>query len=286
MTRLRKLDFSEARHDIVRSKRTFGILYGIIAGITFACASWGPDGYLLSHAHGYLPWFNLAAGILLCALCAGLLSWLTERTGSSLLGMAFWFISAMIFAWLIVSLPLQIAPFMISKFNPGLGAFLDYSSDIELPVRFGVALAWIAPFTLIIGVTQIPMIEPAVFSTSVFGKIKPFLFCIIVMAISGFISDNLVNAQLRSAITGLDNAIQFVVDNQGNDNLDPALSREIHASALRTVEQYVGPERSLFIGSFDNELGEIHVLVHFDGPWLDCRVLYGQPSTCSTAVEK
>jgi hypothetical protein len=187
---------------------------------------------------------------------------------------------------LIVSLPLQIAPFLISKFNPGLGAFLDYSSDIELPVRFGVALAWIAPFTLIIGVTQLPMIEPAVFSTSVFGKIKPFLFCIIVMGISGFISDNLVNAQLRSAITGMDNAIQFVVENRGNENVDPALARTMHASALRTVEQYVGPQRSLFIGSFDNELGEIHVLVHFDGPWLDCRVLYGQPSTCSTAVEK
>jgi hypothetical protein len=281
-----KLNFSEVRPEILRSKRTFGIFYGITAGIAFACASWGLDGYLLSQSHGYLPWFNLAAGILLCALMSGLQGWLTARMENSLLGLVFWFISSLFFAWLIVSLPLQITPYLISKINPQLGALLDYSHNIEFIFRFGVALAWIAPFALIIGITQIPMIEPAVFSTSIFGRLKPYFFCIVVMGISGFVSDNLINAQFRNAVMGMDKTIQFVVDNKDNPDPDPLLSREMHAAALKTVEDQVQDSRHLFVGSYDEYLGEIHVMVNFVGPWLDCRVMYGQPSSCKLAGQQ
>ena len=286
MKRLSKLNFSEARPEVIRSKRIYGMLYGIIAGITFACASWGLDGYLLSKSHGYLPWFNLVAGMIFCSIVGGLQGWLTARLENSLLGMAFWFISSLFFAWLVVSLPLQITPYIISRFNPQLGALLNYSENIEFIFRFSVALAWIAPFAIIIGVTQLPMIEPAVFSTSVFGKLKLFFFCVVVMGISGFVSDNLINAQFRNAITGMDSTIQFVVDNRNNSSIDPALAREIHARALTTVEEHVKESRHLFVGSYDEYLGEIHVLVNFGGPWIDCVVLYGQPSNCRIATEK
>lgn len=286
MKPLSKLDFSKIHPEVIRSKRIYGMLYGMVAGVTFAFASWGLDGYLLSKSHGYLPWFNLASGIILCSMIGGILGWLTARLENSLLGLVFWFISSLFFSWLVVSLPLQIAPYIISIINPQLGALLNYSENIEFIFRFSVALAWVAPFALIIGITQLPMIEPAVFSTSIFGKIKPFFFCIIVMGISGFVSDSLINAQFRSAITGIDSAIQFVVDNKDNSNMDPALSREMHARALATVDEYVKESRHLFVGSYDEYLGEIHVLVNFDGPWIDCDVFYGQPSSCKIAVEK
>ena len=286
MNRLSGLDFSEERPDVIRSKRIFGMLYGIMAGITFACASWGWDAYLLSRFHGYLPWFNLIVGMILCAAVGGILGWLTARTQSSLLGLVFWFIAAIFFAWLVVSLPLQIAPYIVSKINPQLGALLDYSKNIEFIFRFGVALAWIVPFALIMGITQLPITEPAVFSTSVLGKLKPFLFCMIVMGISGFVSDNLINEHFRSAIMGIDSTIQFVVDNKGNSNIDPALSRKMHARALSTVEEYVKDARHLFVGEYDEYLGEIHVMVNFDGTWVDCDVIYNQPSNCKVAVEK
>ncbi len=286
MKPLSKLDFSEARPEVIRSKRIFGMLYGMMAGIAFAWASWGWDGYLLSRLHGYLPWFNLAAGMIFCSLVGGILGWLTTRLESSLLGLVFWFISALFFAWLTVSLPLQITPFIVSRFNPQLGVFLNYNSNIEFMLRFGVALAWITPFALIIGVTQLPMIEPAVFSTSVFGRIKPFFFCMIIIGIGGVVSDSLINEHFRNAITGIDKAIQFVVDNKNNSSIDPALSRKVHARALSAVEEYVQDSRHLFVGSYDEYLGEIHVLVNFDGPWIDCNVLYGQPSSCNIAVEK
>jgi hypothetical protein len=284
MKRLSKIDFSEARPEVVRSKRTFGMFYGIIAGITFACASWGWDGYLLSKSHGYLPWLNLAAGMILCSIIGGLMGWLTARLEKSLLGVFFWFISSLFFAWLAIALPLQVAPYIVSTLNPQLGALLNYGSNIEFIFRFGVALAWIAPFALIVGVLQLPTIEPAVFSTSIFGKLIPFFICIVIMGISGIVSDSLINEQFRSAITGVDKAIQFVVDNKNNSNIDAALSRQVHARAFSTVGEYVKESRHLFVGSYDEYLGEIHVMVNFDGPWIDCNVLYGQPSTCKIAA--
>lgn len=286
MKRLRKLDFSEVRPEVVRSKRIFGMLYGMVAGVTFACASWGLDGYLLSQSHGYLPWLSLATGVIFCALVGGFMGWLTARLENSLLGLVFWLISALFFAWLVVSLPLQITPFFVSLINPQLGALLNYSENIAFLFRFGVAFGWIVPFALIIGVTQLPMIEPATFSTAIFGKIKPFFFCIVVMGISGFVSDNLINAQFRTALTGMDRTIQFVVDNKNNGNVDPDMSKEMHTRSLSDVAEHVQESRHLFIGNYDEFLGEIHVLVNFDSSWIDCDVLYGQPSTCKLAVEK
>jgi hypothetical protein len=153
-------------------------------------------------------------------------------------------------------------------------------------LRFGVSLAWVLPFVLIVGVTQLPILEPAVFSTSVFGRVIPFFFCIIVMSISGAITDSLINAHFRDAIVSLDRTIQFVLDNKGNENVDPALSRQLHARALTTVEEYVQESRQLFIGSYDEYLGDLHVFVKFDAQWVDCDVLYGQPVTCKVVVQK
>jgi len=153
-------------------------------------------------------------------------------------------------------------------------------------LRFGVSLAWILPFAAIVGIAQLPITEPAVFSTSIFGKITPLFFCIVVMSIAGVITDNLINSHFRAAIVSLDATIQFVVDNKNNQNIDKALSREMHARSLVTVGEYVQESRHLFVGSYDEFLGDLHVLAKFGDQWVDCEVLYRQPVSCKIAVEK
>jgi hypothetical protein len=286
MRPLNNFDNLNARPEIVQLKRKFGIVYGIIAGITFATASWGWDGYILSNSHAYFPWTMLITGMTLCAIIGGIAGWLTVRSESSLLGVVFWVTSSFFFAWLVVALPLQINPFIASKFNPQLGILMNYGKSIEFVFRFGVSLAWILPFTVIVGVTQLPVSEPAVFSTSIFGKIAPLLFCIVVMIIGGVITDNLINSKFRAGIAGLDNTIQFVLDNNNNENIDKTLSREAHASSLNTVEKYVRESRYLFVRSYDEELGNLHILVKFDNQWVDCNVLYSQPVSCDIVTVK
>jgi hypothetical protein len=163
---------------------------------------------------------------------------------------------------------------------------LEYGKNIEFAFRFGVSLAWILPFTLIVGVTQLPISEPAVFSTSIFGKITPLLFCMVVMSIGGVITDNLINSQFRASIVALDKTIQFVLDNKNNENIDKVLLRESHARSLSTVEEYVQESRHLFVRSYDESLSDLHVLVKFDDQWVDCEVLYGQPVSCKIATGK
>jgi hypothetical protein len=185
-----------------------------------------------------------------------------------------------------VALPLRINPFIVSKFDPQLGALLNYGKGTEFVFRFGVSLAWVLPFMLIVGVTQLPIMESAVFSISVFGKIAPLFFCVVVMSISGVITDNLINSHFRSGITSLDNTIQFVLDNKNNENIDKSLSREMRARALTTVREYVQESRYLFVSNYDEYLGDLHVLVKFGSQWVDCNVLYSQPVSCEIAVVK
>ena len=280
MKSLPSIDTMGARPDIIRNKRIFGMIYGIMAGLAFAGSSWGWDGYTLSQFHGYFPWNVLVTGALLCAIVGGFIGWLTARMESSLAGVLFWLAGSLFFAWLTVALPLQISPIIATKMDPQLAGLLDYSSNIEFTSRFGVALAWILPFTVIVGIAQIPVTEPAVFSTSFFGKIGPLLFGMLVISIGGVITDSLINAQFRSAIIALDKTAQFVLDNRGNENVDPLVAREIHARAFGTVEESMTDTRYLFVGSFDETLGDINILVKFEKAWVTCEVLYNQPITC------
>jgi hypothetical protein len=286
MKPLNNFDNLNTRPEIMQLKRKFGTIYGITAGITFAIASWGWDGYILSNSHAYFPWTMLITGMILCAIIGGIVGWLTARSESSLAGVVFWVTSSFFFAWLVVALPLQINPFIASRLDPQLGTLLNYGKSTEFMFRFGVSLAWVLPFTVIVGVTQLPISEPAVFSTSIFGKIAPLVFCIVVMIIGGVITDTLINSKFRAGIAGLDSTIQFVLDNKNNENIDKALSREAHASSLNTVKEYVRKSRYLFVSSYDEELDNLHILVKFEDQWVDCNVLYSQPVSCEIVTVK
>ena len=275
-----------AQIEIIRLKRKFGTLYGLTAGVAFAIASWGWDGYMLGASHAYFPWIMFLVGLIFCAILGGITGWLTARSESSLLGTLFWVIASAGFAWLMVALPLQINPALVSKLDPQLGALLNYGDDDQFVFRFGASLTWVLPFMLIIGVTQLPITEPSVFSTSIFSKISPLLFCSMVMVISGSFTDNLINAHFRDAIVSLDATIQFVVDNQGNENINPILLRETRARSLNIVKEHVQESRQLFVGSYDKYLGDLHIFVKFDDQWVDCNVMYNQPVSCEMAAEK
>ena len=280
-------DDANARDRIMRLKRNFGMLYGAAAGIAFAMASWGLDGYRLSVSHAYFPWTMLSVGLVFCAILGGISGWLTVRFQSSLLGILFWIIAGVGFAWLIAALPLRINPAIVAWLDPQLGTLLQYSRDAtSFTYRVGTALAWLLPFILIVGVIQLPVSEPQVFSISFFGKIAPLFFPMLLMGLSGTFTDSLINEHFRDAIMSLDTTIQFVVDNQGNEKPDPTLSRQLHTRALWEVNEHVRQSRHLFVGSYDEYLGEFHVLVKFGGQWVDCLVLYSQPNACHLATRE
>ncbi|MFN8414679.1 MAG: hypothetical protein U0Z26_20040 [Anaerolineales bacterium] len=266
--------------EITKAKFAIGISFGLFTGLAFAIAAWIMDGYVLSQAHMYLPWLKLALGMVACGLTGVLVGYLTIKLDRWAISVLLWLVAGAIFAWLVVLLPLQVVSITSAWMKPELNGLLTYSTVSELTPRFWVAVVWISIFTFIVGVLQVPMIEPAVFSTSLFGKIRPILLGVIIMAMSGIMADTFINSSLRGAALSINKTVQFVVDQHGA-KIDPQLSRAYHAASLRNVKEAVTESRDMIISAYDPTLGEIEFIILFENAKVKCSVLYNQPSVCS-----
>ena len=51
------------------------------------------------------------------------------------------------------------------------------------------------------------------------------------------------------------------------------------------VEDLITEERGLILSNFDETLGQIDILVDFNGHWVKCPVIYNQVITCSQVLE-
>jgi hypothetical protein len=178
-----------------------------------------------------------------------------------------------------VALPFQIFPTVVTWLDPETGNLLNYTFYDGFGSRFAIAVGWISVFLALVGVLQIPLSEPAAFSTSFFGRVAPLLVCSVVMVINGFIVDTLNNEPLRSALLHMENTTQFAVAHQGQE-VELALARTMRMASLRAVQEVIGQPRKLIVGSYDQYLDQIHVLVRFGKTWVDCIVVYNQPSFC------
>lgn len=280
----RRINPNVERPDIMRAKRRYGFWYGAVVGLGFSVFCWGMDAYTLSTYHGMYPWAKFIAGSLLCMGIGGVTGWLTARVGKAIHGLIFWLITASAFAWLTVNLPMNLMPRFVSLLAPATRGLLHYTYYPEFGTRVVLAYVWIAIFMAIVGLLQLPLSDSAVFSASIMSKLWPLLLAIILMGICGVIVDNsMVNEPMRSAVTALDNTIQFIVDNQGKE-ADKAEARKMRIGAFRTTEDLVTQKRRLIVSGYDAPLGEIAVLVRFERGWVECLVMYNQPLSCE-AVE-
>ena len=268
------------RPDVIQSKYRYGILYGAVVGSSFALFSWGLDAWVLSSHHGMQAFLKLGVGILLCAAVGSLAGWIAARLNRVVYSFVIWLVAAFALAWLSVFLTALIFPRLLALFEPQTEGLIHYYVYEGFRSRMIVGYAWIAVFTSIAGLLQIPLSDSAVFSTSFFGRIGPLLITVFLMALCGLIVDNgVVNEPLRSAVVALDDTIQFVVDHRGQE-VDRTESRRMFAASLRTVDDLVSDNRTLIVSEYDEVLGEIKILVKFDDGWAMCRVVYNQPNYC------
>jgi hypothetical protein len=267
------------RPDVVQSKRRVGALYGMAVGLSFAAASWGIDGFLLSQSHAFYPWLKFIIGAVICMIAGGIAGGLVARLEKGLLALFIYLGLALVFSWLIVALPFQIFPAVMQWLDPETGNLLDYTFYDGFQSRFVIAVAWISLFVALAGVLQLPLTEPAAFATSFFGKVSPLLVCSVVMFINGVIVDTLNNEPLRTAVLHLNNTIEFAVEHQGQE-VDRTLARTMRMSSIRAVQDVISQPRKLIVGGYDQYLDQIHVLVRFGSTWTDCVVVYNQPSFC------
>lgn len=278
---MKSLQFEDTdkRLEVLRLKRRLGMVYGLTLGLAFAVSAWGVDGYLLSQAHGMYPWLKFIIGVVICATVGGFVGWLVARLEKAILAPLLYLGLSLVFAWLVVSLPFQIFPRVVSRLDPEIGRLLDYVFYENFSSRLAIAFVWVGMFVTLAGILQIPLAEPAAFSTSIFGRIAPLIVCSAIVVVNGSIVDSINNEPLRSPLIEMEKTIQFAVEHRGQ-NVDRAVSRAMHLASLRSVQDVIDRPRRLIVGSYDEFLGQVNVLVRFGDTWVDCVTSYTQPSFC------
>jgi hypothetical protein len=115
------------RPDVLRAKHAYGIWFGAALGLTFSIFAWGIDAFLLNGMNGLFPWLKLLGGLIPCTIIGGFSGWLSARLDKPVFALLLWGAAASVFAWLTVSLPLQITPRILSLAEPGLEDLLHYT---------------------------------------------------------------------------------------------------------------------------------------------------------------
>jgi len=278
------MELTQSEFDKERSlklrKQRYGLAVGMVAGLAFACTAWGYDGYLLQQAHAYFPWVKFVTGGILTALVGGAAGWLSMRYEKALLGLIFWLSAGGLFAWFTVIVPFFLTPIIVGILAPDVRPLLHYEMYSEMSARIGVTFAWIVIAAIVTSALQIPLIEQATFSFRPFGKIIPFIVCSFFLIVIGWVIDDFSNKSIRDATIQLDRTIQFSLDHRGQE-IDKAVSREMHLAALRTVQDSVNETRRLIMTSYDPLLENIQVAVNFNGKWVECLTMVASPLNCA-----
>jgi hypothetical protein len=267
------------RPDILRAKLVYGLWFGTVLGLTFSIFAWGIDAYQLARVNGLHPWLKFLGGAVPCIVVGAITGWLSARFDKPVVSMLLWLAAALIFARLTLSVPFQITPRLVNLVEPHIQGLLHYSYYPEFSTRFGVAYFWLALLMALAGLIQLPMSEPAVFSSSLFGKITPMLVILAMMLIAGTTVDNMNNEALRSPVSAVDLTVQYYLDHQGQD-IAPATYRQMHLAALRTVQDLITPERAFMISGYNEYLEQVQVLGKFEHGWVECQVFNNQLVSC------
>jgi hypothetical protein len=105
------------------------------------------------------------------------------------------------------------------------------------------------------------------------------LVTLVLMAICGTIVDGLNNELLRGPIDSLNNTVQFALDHRGKE-VDLLQARQMHLGALRSVDEFVTPERRYIISGYDQYLEQVQVLARFERAWVECGLITNQLINC------
>jgi hypothetical protein len=260
-------------------KQIVGLVFGLTAGLAFALFAWGVDGFQLARAHGAYPWVKFIPGLIISLMCGGLVGWLTIRLQNPIVRLLLWLLFAFTLSKLFLWLPIKVAPQIIGWFDSYLGNYLNYPLYKDFSHMQWVGFAVIALISALCGLLENVLIEQALFTAGSFTVIVPILMSFGFFWLAGSTIDGLYNKQIRQPILTVDKLIQFAVDNTGKE-VSGKTSKEMHLAAVNSISDLLPFDRQLILSNYDQMLGQIDVLVKFNGNWVKCTTVYNQVTYC------
>ncbi len=271
---------SAAESPIRRKTCAYSLWLGIAAGLVFSLSLWVYDTILFFGAHVAYSWIPLVIGTALCALVSAAAALLTHLANKAILGIVFWVLAAGLVSEIAIALPLKITPFLMKLFEPGLQSRLpDYPITGTFKTWAGIGMIWLAIFFAILGLLQLTLVEQAIPAGTPAGRLVPYFVFVPIMALASVMLGNLINSQLRAPLMATNEMIQFAIDNR-NVAVDPDLARQMHLSSANTILDLIDRPRRLFLGHYDSSYWQVEVLIDFDGEWVNCTTVTGQPVFC------
>lgn len=266
-------------------KQFVGLLFGLTAGLAFAVFAWGVDGFALARAHGAYPWIKFIPGLLISLIGGGFTGWFTVRMQSPIVRILVWLLLAFLLSKLVLWLPIKAAPQIIGWFDSYLGNFLNYPLYKDFNHIQWVGFIVIALICLLCGLLENVLIDQALFSTGTFSVAVPLVVCFVFFWLAGSTIDGLYNKQIRQPILTVDNLLQFAAEN-ANTEVSVETSRAMHLAAVNTIKELLHLDRSLILSNYDQMLGQIDVLVKFNGSWVKCTTVYNQVTFCKLVFDE
>lgn len=266
--------------EFTHRKQILGLLFGLIAGAAFSLTTWGVDAVLLAIAHAATPFVKFIPGLIVSVAACGLVGWLSVRLEKARIAVLLWLALAVFLSWLVMWLPLHLAPGLQAAFNPQLRSYFDFPPiDGKGQILFFVFL--VTGFvSLVCGMLEIHLIDQAMISQGGMAIVTPLLISLALFGFAGISADELMNRNLREPIQAMNEVIQFAADNQGKD-VSAKTAREKRLSVVKELTGLIDRPRRLTVIGYDSSMWQIEVLVDFQGELATCTVMVNQPTMCS-----
>lgn len=263
-------------------KKIIGLLYGLASGLFFAIFAWGIDAYLLASANASYFWIKFVPGMLISAIAGSIAGYLTIHFGKHGIAFLLWGLLAIVLTFLAIWLPASGTEFFIRLLNPDFARWINFSEIDSIEQFRLVGFMTIGLASIISGLLEINLVEQVMLSSYNSSIVTMILTCLVIFGIAGSASDYLINIHFREPVQALDRVLQTVVE-YGDQEIPREVAREIHLSAFNQLNIDLFAPRRLSLIAFDQTLGNMTVLVDFQGTLIQCTMIYSQLSNCSLA---
>ena len=265
--------------DFSRKRSNLGVRYGLIAGLFFTLAAWGLDAIILTRYHASLPFLKFLPALLICVPTAILAGYLTAKFESSIVGLVVWGGLAVLFTYLVINLPLKFYPWYLSRYHPEFNPFIHFEELIGLGGYWFYCLFAIGITCLLCGFLENVLLDQGLASSSLVGPQMPFVFCALIMMLSGLFGDLLLIRDFREPIVAYDQLLKNAATYYGQE-VDAETKRNLRLGTVEPLGELVLQPHTLTLVEVDRYLTLTKALIEFDGQTALCQAIQSKPTFC------
>ena len=255
-----------------------GFLFGLLAGLTLLVVVWGMDAWALARAGGILPWAKLLFAGFCILLPLALLGWLSLRLQHAAIAAVLWLLAGVVFGWFAAQVAFHFFPWALARWAPETAGHIVYRYGVGIATRAQASSILCGLVFFFAGLMLTNLVEGGSRAAYPAGRFLAILAWVAFFALSGSLVDSMINAPLRTPVTTMDELISFRLSDPGA--MDSERARLLHASVLNPVENLLPRPHRMVVASFDKLMSLVRVLIDFQGSWVQCTSIEGQPSYC------